>query len=378
MKRRTGHRGFGLGIAAGTVTALALLPLYGDPRPSPVTHPEWARMILRALDLLDNVPLAAQASQVFSTLSWKNSLSYRADRYTKGAGITVMGDEPARRVLASAEVGEVSYPVAVARGGDYRVRLLLAGSPSAAAETEIRAFGEDKPQKVFTVPVAETAAWADAGHVHLDPGSYSATVLLPKGTTLEYLELAPPCLNPIEPLGGWKPTALATTGEVDLLTSLARHLAEMAGAARSVLSLGIGDLLDVRIGGAQSSAEGRSGGQVKRLARVDVDARGPDRIVEQHLPEKALLLGRPVARIHAAVGLPRQRDRCVVGGDLQLLEATDLLVNELAQLGGAGAVVVHRSVCVGLVRGDALHRRSRETDVQAGEDMANQGRWVSH
>ena len=128
MKRRTAHRGFGLGLTAGAVTALALLPLYGDPRPSPVTHPEWARMILRAMDLLDNVPLVERASQVFSTLSWKNSLSYRADRYLKGAGVTVMGDEPARRVEATAEVGEVSYPVAVARGGDYRVRLFLAGS----------------------------------------------------------------------------------------------------------------------------------------------------------------------------------------------------------------------------------------------------------
>ena len=214
MKRRTGHRGFGLGLTAGAVTVLALLPLYGDPRPSPVTHPEWARMILRALDLLGNVPLAEQASQAFSTLSWKNSLSYRADHYTKGAGVTVMGEEPARRIEASAEVGEVSYGVAVARGGDYRMRLLLAGNPAQGAEAEIRAFGEDKPQKVFTVPTTETPAWADAGRVHLDPGSYSATVLLPRGTSLEYLELAPPCLNPIEPLGGWKGLAVATTVDV--------------------------------------------------------------------------------------------------------------------------------------------------------------------
>lgn len=214
MKGRTGHRGFGLGVTAGALTALALLPLYGDPRPSPVTHPEWARMILRAMDLLDKVPLAEQASQVFATLSWKNSLSYRADRYMKGEGVAVVGEDPSRRVQASADVGEVSYPIAVARGGDYRVRLLLAGNPSQSAETEIRAIGEDKPQKVFTVPAAETAAWADAGRVHLDPGAYSATVLLPKGLSLEFLELAPPCLNPIEPLGGWKPQALATTGDV--------------------------------------------------------------------------------------------------------------------------------------------------------------------
>ena len=214
MKRGAGNRGFGLGAAVVGVTALALLPLYGDPRPSPITHPEWARMVLRAMDLLDNVPLAEQASQVFSTLSWKNSLSYRADRYLKGEGVAVVGAANARRVEASAAVGEVSYPIAVARGGDYRLRLLLAGDPSQQAETEIRAFGQQKPEKIFTMPIAETAAWADAGRVHLDPGAYSATVLLPKGASLEYVELAPPCLNPIEPLGGWKGLSVASTADV--------------------------------------------------------------------------------------------------------------------------------------------------------------------
>src|SRR5258708_5813975 len=78
-----------------TVVAVgALLPLFGDPRPSPVTHPEWARMILRALDLLQSSGgFADQASQVFTTLSGRDSLSYRADRYGKAAGIEVL-DEP--------------------------------------------------------------------------------------------------------------------------------------------------------------------------------------------------------------------------------------------------------------------------------------------
>jgi hypothetical protein len=74
--------------------------------------------------------------------------------------------------------------------------------------------GQDRPERVFTVPASQTAAWADAGTVHLDPGAYSATVLLPKGSSLEYVEVAPPCLNPIEPPGGWKATALGTTADV--------------------------------------------------------------------------------------------------------------------------------------------------------------------
>jgi hypothetical protein len=216
MKRR--WRGPRLGsrflVLGGVVAGAALLPLYGDPRPSPVTHPEWARMILRSMDLLASVPLSEQASQVFATLSWKNSLAYRADRYMSASGVTVQGEGENRRLEANAAVGEVSYPVAVARAGDYRVRLLLSGNPATPAETEIRVLGEDKPEKVFTVPGGSSPAWADAGSVHLDPGSYSATVLLPKGTSLEYVELAPPCLSPIEPIGGWKATAIATTGDV--------------------------------------------------------------------------------------------------------------------------------------------------------------------
>ena len=179
MKRRNRHAN---ALAAAVIASLALLPLYGDPRPSPVTHPDWARMVLRGLDLLDSTPLSAQASQIFATLSWKNSLAYRADRYLTAEGVQVEGTGEVRRVLARAEVGEVAYPIAVARGGDYRVRLLLSGDPAFPAEAEIRALGQDKPEKVFTVPGHATPAWADAGTVHLDPGAYSATVLLPKGT----------------------------------------------------------------------------------------------------------------------------------------------------------------------------------------------------
>ena len=56
--------------------------------------------------------------------------------------------------------------------------------------------------------------WVDAGSLHLDPGAYEATVLLPEGSQLEFVELAPPCLHPIEPRGGWKTAAVASTEDV--------------------------------------------------------------------------------------------------------------------------------------------------------------------
>src|SRR4029079_905434 len=50
--------------------------------------------------------------------------------------------------------------------------------------------------------------WIDAGATHLDPGAYTASILLPRGTTLEHVEVAPPCVMPIEPPGGWKAPAV--------------------------------------------------------------------------------------------------------------------------------------------------------------------------
>src|SRR5258708_12342428 len=195
------------------VGGAGLLPLFGDPRASPVTHPEWARMLLRALDLLQpSGGFADQASQVFTTLSGRDSLSYRADRYVKADGIEVL-DEP-RRVRAKGAVGEVTYALGVARGGDYGVGLHLAGSPETPAEAEISRFGEAKPETSFTVVPASVPGWVQAGTTHLDPGAYTASVLLPRGAVLDYVEVSPPCVNSIEPLSGWQPTAVTSTEDV--------------------------------------------------------------------------------------------------------------------------------------------------------------------
>jgi hypothetical protein len=199
-----------LAFVAG-VAGAGLLPLYGDPRMSPVSHPEWARMIVRSLELLDS-DLTAQASQVFSTLSGKDSRAYRADRYAKAAGVEVFGEGTAKAVRATAPVAEVAYGVSIARGGDYRLRLRLGGM--AEAEAEVTEAGKDKPVRVFTVAPTGTPTWIEAGMTHLDPGVYTAAVLLPSGSVLEWLELAPPCVNPIEPRGGWQPPAVTTTEDV--------------------------------------------------------------------------------------------------------------------------------------------------------------------
>lgn len=197
------------------VTAAALVPLYGDPRNAPVTHPEWARMLMRALDLETAVERSATASQVFAILSWKSSLAYPAPRYASADGVQVGGEADERFVTAAQTgVGEVVYPLAVARGGDYRLRARIEGDPSRPASAEIVRVGETDPTGAFTLVPATARGWVDAGSTHLDPGAYSATFLLPPGTSLYSVEVAPPCVAPVEPLGGWGPTERLDTEDV--------------------------------------------------------------------------------------------------------------------------------------------------------------------
>jgi hypothetical protein len=211
---RNAWRQLKTGALVAVVAAAALVPLYGDPRQSPVTHAEWGRMLLRALELDEMLPPGSQASAVFSILSWKNSLAYRGDRYAWADGVEVVGEGITRRVQATAEAAEVRYPLAVVRAGDYKVRVRTQGSPESPAAVELRRVGEAAPTASFRIVPASVSGWVEGGSTHLDPGGYEASVLLPRGTDLEWLEVAPPCLAAIEPPGGWRGTAVALTTDV--------------------------------------------------------------------------------------------------------------------------------------------------------------------
>jgi hypothetical protein len=108
----------------------------------------------------------------------------------------------------------VTYPLAVVRGGNYRLRARIAGSPSAPASAELARYGELKPVKSFSIVPASAMGWVDAGVTHVDAGAYTATFLLPAGTALEYVEFAPPCVAPIEPPGGWRASAVLRSEEL--------------------------------------------------------------------------------------------------------------------------------------------------------------------
>ena len=125
--------------------------------------------------------------------------------------------------------------------------------------------------------------------------------------------------------------------EVDLLTGLARRLADVAGTARSGLFRGSDDILslgtrrlrrlgeDFWINGSVALnvppkvvPAGRSfGWPVLMSMRV-----GADRVVEEQLSEVALRLGRLIAIA------TRHRDFSVRCGNLQLVQASNLLTDE--------------------------------------------------
>ena len=191
----------------GVVAAAVLVPLYATPFSMPVSHAEWGRMLVRALDMEEALPARVQASLIFTLLSWKSSLSFAADQYATAEGVTLQSERGQRALKAAGSGGEVSYRLAILRSGDYRLRAHIAGDTGAAVASEISTPDNPAPLHRFApLSPGKVIAWLDVGSTHLDQGQYVATLALPQGTTLERVEIGPPCLSPIEPPNGWRAT----------------------------------------------------------------------------------------------------------------------------------------------------------------------------
>jgi len=131
-----------LGILVG-IAVVALLPLYGDIRTqAAVSHPEWARMMLRGLDLLRDSPgINDTATQAFATLSGRQSRAWPAPEFVRAERVEGINADGAKRIRPRGGIGEAVYAFGVARGGDYHLRLHLAAP--AAAEAELTPAGSD-------------------------------------------------------------------------------------------------------------------------------------------------------------------------------------------------------------------------------------------
>jgi hypothetical protein len=201
-------------VLAAVVATAALVPLFGDPRQTPLTHPLWARMLLRSLEMTEAVRASSQASQVFSALAPRDSLAYSADRFLRAEGAALSGEGTGSVLTAGATPAEVSFAIPVAQPGDYHLRARLAGAPAQPCTAEVRSLAGGEPLKTFTLVPANETSWISAGTAHLDPGAYAAQFLLPPGASLSQVEVAPPCVNPIEPAGGWQAEGVTTADDL--------------------------------------------------------------------------------------------------------------------------------------------------------------------
>ena len=105
--------------------AAVLVPLYGALRGGTVTHPDWARMLVRALEMEGGLPENAAPAQVFSALSWKGSLAFAADRYQRATGVALQASGGTPAAVATEAEGEIVYPL----DRDHRWRLPRARAP---------------------------------------------------------------------------------------------------------------------------------------------------------------------------------------------------------------------------------------------------------
>lgn len=195
---------FKAALAALTVAA-ALVPQRGDPGPHPVTHAEWAFMMLRGLDLEEVLEFVSTAPRAFAVLSWRESDWLDATQFIKHSDHGVQLEPGAPALLhARQDVGEVSFPVTVARAGEYQLRVRMAGEPESPATVDVVALRGGEARSLTLAP-APSRSWIEAPKpLRLHPGAYRATFALPRGTVFERLELAPRCIAPVEPLGGWQ------------------------------------------------------------------------------------------------------------------------------------------------------------------------------
>ena len=163
-------------VLAAVVGSAALVPLFGDPRTTPVTHPLWARMLLRSMEMADAVRISNQASQVFATLAWRDSLSYAADGYLRADGAVVREEAGQLVAVAATSPAELVYPLAVVQPGDYQLRARLFGAPDAPASAELVPLDGEAPLKTFTLIPSTEPTWVFGGSTHLDPDDIAVSI----------------------------------------------------------------------------------------------------------------------------------------------------------------------------------------------------------
>ncbi len=272
-------------VLAVAVVSAALVPLFGDPRTTPVTHPLWARMLLRSMDMTQAVRTSTEASQVFGALAWRDSLTFPADEYLRADGADVRDQDGEPIVTPSGGPAEIVFAVPVAQPGDYQLRARLTGTPASPASAELAPLAGGAALETFTLVPAAEPGWVFGGSAHLDPGTYAATVLLPPGCSLSQVEIAPPCLNPIEPPNGWQPSAITTGLDVAITALRALDMEHELPPAASPIEIGAGEF---HVEAPPEAVEARVSANTFAELSLRASRKGLRAVVSVDIPEAGL------------------------------------------------------------------------------------------
>jgi hypothetical protein len=175
------------------IAALGLALEYGTAQNTVVTQAEWAVYLAQGLGLDWNLPPNAKSNDYLARLAWTKSVEFHAAQMLAGSTATPRRDGS---IEAGAAPAEALYEVAMLRAGDYGFRVKLA-SGGAVLRIADRTFDVFQP--------SGEPRWVDLDRVRLSPGSHQVSLMLGGGARADSLGVSPPCMVPVEPLGGWSP-----------------------------------------------------------------------------------------------------------------------------------------------------------------------------
>lgn len=217
MSRQVFARRFRPALVGGALLLLGLgaAVSYSVAQNTVVTHAEWVVYMVQALGLDWNLPPNAKTRDYLARLNWTTSIEFQADEPLAGSspGVVKEGEGPQSYVRSTVPAGEALYRFATLQPGDYNLRVRMA-SGSAVLKMGSAVFEIDQPSDSFE--------WVDLERVNLGPGSQDLNVLIGDGTRVQALAVTPPCLRPVEPIGGWR--ALEPLHFAEMAVSIARAL----------------------------------------------------------------------------------------------------------------------------------------------------------
>jgi hypothetical protein len=182
------------GVALVMLVALGLALGYGVAQSTVVTQAEWAVYVAQGLGLDWNLPENPKSNHYLARLNWTKSVEFRASSMLDGSTAQPSADGSIR--TASMGPSEALYEVSMLRAGDYGFRVELAGG-GATLKVADQTFDVYQP--------SPEPRWVDLDRIPVGPGSHKMSLLLTNGTSARSLGVTPPCMLPVEPIGGWTP-----------------------------------------------------------------------------------------------------------------------------------------------------------------------------